>query len=110
PGGITRAPEACGGGGHAGGDLEVGTLVEDGAAPRLTPHETDAQRARLVEVDAAVEALAVAQRDGGRGPREEAQGRGPLVAEPRVEERVVERHVRAAVERLRPEQPEAGDH
>jgi hypothetical protein len=107
---IVGAGEIAGGGGDAVGDLELRTLVEDGAAAGGTAHETDAHGARRVHVHPSVQPLAIAQRDGGGVPGEEAEARRRIAAEAGEQQRLVQRHVGGAVERLGDEQPEVGAH
>ena len=54
---------------HAVGQLELGPLVEDGAAAGRPAHEPEAERGRRVHVDAIVEGLPVAEGDGGAAAR-----------------------------------------
>jgi hypothetical protein len=65
----------AGGGGHTIGELALGTVVIDRAAAGRPAHEADTERATCLDVDVTPERLAVAERDGGRRPREEPQRR-----------------------------------
>src|SRR5262249_48370993 len=76
-------------------------------ASRGAPDETEPQRFRSLLVDAPVEALAIAEGDRRRRPGEEAQRRRRAVTQPPQQQRLVERHVRGAVDRLSYQQPEA---
>ena len=91
---------------HAVRQLEVGPLVQDRAAAGGPAHEADAERGGGRDVDALVEGLAVAERDGGGLPGEEAERRRARPREPAQQEGLVEGHVRRAVERLGDQQAE----
>src|SRR5262249_28024805 len=60
---------------HAVGQLTLPAIVVDRAAAGRPPHEPHTEATARRHVHALVEWLTVAERDRGRGPREEAKGR-----------------------------------
>src|SRR5437870_5439120 len=93
-------PHALGVGRDAVGELARGPVVVDRDAAGGPAHEAEAPPPAGGEVQARIPPLAVADRESGRRPAEEAHGRQALARKPPTPEGLVDRHVRRAVERL----------
>src|SRR5262249_19821572 len=93
---------------HAIGQLQLRSLVKDGAAARGPSHKTDAQARGLVQIDLSVDGLPVPERDRRRGPREEPDRWRADLVETAPKWGLVHRHVRGSVHRRGDEQTKRG--